>query len=503
MLNELARIPPMVVALGASAGGLAALQEFFQALPERCQSLAFVVVQHLAPDYQSVLSELLQRSTSLIVSVASGGMRLGPGTVKELGRALEEGYRLLFEDFCPAAILVDRSGQVLHVFVNADRFLKFPAGAVLLGLTDLLSPKLAVVASAALSRVFRNGVSGKDGDYPEIVVQEDGGEPPVGLRIRPFLNQRGGREFALVTIRMIDRADLPAGLVTLAEFDLDAQQHILTLRQELQQMRTNFQATVEELETTNEELQATNEEFQSTSQEYQATAEQLRLELKAASQQFLELNHQSEQTAEDLRAELANYQAYLEAAQPAVLFLDSELCVVLATRGVKSYLPVLERDVGRPVEHIASSFAQEPFLKGARQVLELSQPFADIWPLKESDQFVSILMRPFGETGVSVNFSQPVLPTGQLLSVIQQPAALVNRAGRLLASNQPWDQLPQAARTALGEALENWRGEAQLDLHWTAPAGDQISLQLGLQPVVQGQAVHLVTTRESASPLAH
>lgn len=50
---------PLVVGIGASAGGLAALKKLFSAIPEK-NGLAFVVIVHLAPDHESHLAEILQ-----------------------------------------------------------------------------------------------------------------------------------------------------------------------------------------------------------------------------------------------------------------------------------------------------------------------------------------------------------------------------------------------------------------------------------------------------------
>lgn len=53
-----------IVGLGASAGGLAALEGFFRALPAT-PGMAFVVVQHLSPDFKSVMGELLARFSTM------------------------------------------------------------------------------------------------------------------------------------------------------------------------------------------------------------------------------------------------------------------------------------------------------------------------------------------------------------------------------------------------------------------------------------------------------
>jgi two-component system CheB/CheR fusion protein len=61
-----------VVGLGGSAGSIQALQRFFQAMPE-ASGMAFVVVLHLSPEHQSLLSEILQRSTQMPVKQVSDG----------------------------------------------------------------------------------------------------------------------------------------------------------------------------------------------------------------------------------------------------------------------------------------------------------------------------------------------------------------------------------------------------------------------------------------------
>ena len=64
--NELA-----VVGIGASAGGLKALQVFFESLPDNT-GMAFVVITHLHPEYESHLAEILQSSTQMPVTQVSG-----------------------------------------------------------------------------------------------------------------------------------------------------------------------------------------------------------------------------------------------------------------------------------------------------------------------------------------------------------------------------------------------------------------------------------------------
>ncbi len=66
-----------IVGIGASAGGLAAIEAFFAAMPAGIDSgMAFVVVQHLAPDRKSILIDLVKRYTKMQVYRVEDGMRV-------------------------------------------------------------------------------------------------------------------------------------------------------------------------------------------------------------------------------------------------------------------------------------------------------------------------------------------------------------------------------------------------------------------------------------------
>ena len=74
-MSHAGRHPPFsVVGIGASAGGLEALVELLGALP--ATGMAFIVVQHLDPTHESLLSEILAKKTALPVSLAIAGEAL-------------------------------------------------------------------------------------------------------------------------------------------------------------------------------------------------------------------------------------------------------------------------------------------------------------------------------------------------------------------------------------------------------------------------------------------
>jgi len=72
--------PIAVVGIGASAGGLEALENFFKNVPGNT-GLTFVVVQHLSPDYKSLMAELLSKHTDMAVTRAEDGIEIEPDHV--------------------------------------------------------------------------------------------------------------------------------------------------------------------------------------------------------------------------------------------------------------------------------------------------------------------------------------------------------------------------------------------------------------------------------------
>ncbi len=71
-----------IVGIGASAGGLQALEALFSAMPaDNNPGIAFVVVQHLAPDHKSILTDLIKRYTRMQVYEVVDGVTVLPDSV--------------------------------------------------------------------------------------------------------------------------------------------------------------------------------------------------------------------------------------------------------------------------------------------------------------------------------------------------------------------------------------------------------------------------------------
>ncbi len=124
-----------VVGIGASAGGLEAVGEFLDAMPPE-SGMSFVLVQHLPPDRDSLMAEILARRTAMTVlevedgaavepdhlyvirpghrlTIRDGRLHLGPqlGTSRASNRPIDDFFKSLAEDQRERAIAVVMSGM--------------------------------------------------------------------------------------------------------------------------------------------------------------------------------------------------------------------------------------------------------------------------------------------------------------------------------------------------------------------------------------------------------
>lgn len=91
---------PIIVGIGASAGGQDAFARFFQHVPAT-NGLAFVLIQHLDPVHQTFLPETIATSTTMPVCQAEEAMELQPDHVYTIPRGsdlvLRQGRLHLFD----------------------------------------------------------------------------------------------------------------------------------------------------------------------------------------------------------------------------------------------------------------------------------------------------------------------------------------------------------------------------------------------------------------------
>lgn len=96
-----------IVGIGASAGGLEALEQFLRQVPAR-SGMAFVIVQHLDPTHKGIMAEILQRNTGMKVAQVRDRMRVKPDCVYVIppnkDMSILHGVLHLFEPMAPRGL---------------------------------------------------------------------------------------------------------------------------------------------------------------------------------------------------------------------------------------------------------------------------------------------------------------------------------------------------------------------------------------------------------------
>lgn len=139
-----------VVGIGASAGGLEAIQEFLDNLPAQT-GCAYVIVQHLSPDHPSLLADLLGKHTPMPVLEAAQGQPLQPDRIYVI----------------PPGKMLRLAGSKL--VLEEKSTVKAPASAV-----DVFFQSMAEAAGEKAVGVILSG-TGSDGTRGLQAVKEKGG----------------------------------------------------------------------------------------------------------------------------------------------------------------------------------------------------------------------------------------------------------------------------------------------------------------------------------------
>jgi len=203
-----------IVGIGASAGGLAAFEGFFSGMPANGETgMAYVLVQHLAPDHASILSELVRRYTRMRVVDVEDGMVVEPncayvippnrdmafmnGVLHLLEPASRRGKRLSI-DFFFSSLAQDLRERAIGVVLSGTgsdgtegiRAIKaeggmviaqtpettdqdgMPRSAIATGMVDFVLPP-AEMASCIMGYVAHAWLNGTRGPAPERPLPED------------------------------------------------------------------------------------------------------------------------------------------------------------------------------------------------------------------------------------------------------------------------------------------------------------------------------------------
>jgi two-component system CheB/CheR fusion protein len=322
--------------------------------------------------------------------------------------------RVLLERFCPAAVIINRCGDIVYIHGTVSKYLDLPSGEAKLNLYPLLDDTAASLVSAAVSEI--TGLSA-----PRVIEHERTDRP--GIMKFTVMPLNGHEQFLLIVfeeggvigavgvtgsggrtsspeITQPDNPGLNAGGLPLA---LELEE----TRKYVERISRDLDASNAELKSANEELLASNEELQSTNEELYTSQE----ELQSMNEELMSLNSELNLKNRELIKANSDLDNLFKASKIPILFLDENLCILRFTAQVKTIFNLIETDAGRPLTHISDNFEGYPVLfKDISRVLNDGRDVEREVRVRDGSVFWMRII-PYrtelsGYTGIVISFSE-------------------------------------------------------------------------------------------------
>lgn len=307
---------------------------------------------------------------------------------------------ILAQNDLPVCVVVDDKADLIYAHGRTGRFLEPAEGEATSNILQMARPGLR----AGLAHAIRKMSAERAEIFiKNLRVQNNGFTQDVNLIVRPLPNMQSGHR-GLMLIIFDERPSEKAKKVThpskayIPDKDQDTTvQDTKRLEDELRYTRENLQTTIEELETSNEELKSTNEELQSANEELQSTNEELETskeELQSLNEEASTVNAELQGRIDELVSANDDIKNLLNSTDIATIFLDIDLNIRRFTPLIGSFFHLTPADIGRSIEHFATTLQDVDIKKHASQVLRNLEKYESLVVDNRGQQY-RMRVRPF------------------------------------------------------------------------------------------------------------
>ena len=277
-------------------------------------------------------------------------------------------HHQLIEDYAPPSVLVDESGEILHLSDTAGRFLRIAGGDPSNNLLKLVDPSFLPDVRAALFAATNENKGIEAKNIPCVL---EGEERFVDITVRPVKTPVAG---ALVTFQTVGGSENAATSVeSIVAGDEATEGVVRRLEEELRHTKDQLRVTIEQYETSTEELKASNEELQAINEELRSATEELETgkeELQSVNEELTTVNQELKVKIDELAKVNSDLENLMRSTEIATIFLDRNLHIKLYTPPATEIFNVIPSDLGRPLSHITHSLTPDNIAADAAAVLE-------------------------------------------------------------------------------------------------------------------------------------
>ncbi|PPD35864.1 MAG: chemotaxis protein CheB [Methylomonas sp.] len=271
--------------------------------------------------------------------------------------------QLLLQHFAPAAVVVNKDGDILYINGRTGKYLEPAAGKANWNIHAMTRDGLRHELVSALNKAQRQAEAVF---LPGLTVGTNGSTQTINLTVQAINDPEPLRGMLIVVFADVTtpvtrkRSRKPA----------DAEQQALLM--ELQQAKEGLQVMREEKQTSQEELKSANEELQSTNEELQSTNEELttsKEEMQSLNEELQTVNAELQIKVTDLSSVNNDMNNLLNSMEIATVFLDNTLNIRRFTSHATRLFKLIISDVGRPLTDIVSDLNYPQLHQDAQDVL--------------------------------------------------------------------------------------------------------------------------------------
>jgi two-component system, chemotaxis family, CheB/CheR fusion protein len=409
-----------------------------------------------------------------------------PAPLKTLGAEFQAGSiarqieRLLLDRHAPVSIIINEHGKIIYIHGRTGKYLEPPAGQPSWNIIEMAREGLRLPLVSSLRKVAKKGESEIISNH--LRIKTNGDFETIDLKLEKINEPEVLRDLFLVSFH----PQITENRIQLAESAKTVSMLIVKsdekeqLEQELYFTKESLKATIEELETSNEELKSTNEELQSTNEELQSANEELvtaKEELQSLNEELNTLNSELNNKIESLSENNDDMQNLLNRADIATIFLDNNMKIKRFTWQAKKFFKLIDSDIGRPLEDLASILKYDCLIDDAKTVMQTLvykdtevQTVDDGWclvrilPYRTVENMINGLVISFVDIGrikKAEQSAQAAYLTKAVVNTVRQPLLVLDDKLIIVTVNSAFNQ-------AFNSKNENLTGQSLLSINESA-----------------------------------
>jgi two-component system CheB/CheR fusion protein len=298
--------------------------------------------------------------------------------------------RFLLNNFAPACVIVNETGDILYVHGKTGLYLELAPGKAHYNVLEMSCIDMKTELTSAFHQAI---IQNKEVVVPKLTIKANGNSQIINLKIKPLLDLEKLSGLLAIIFETLNLDTIIVNDENKLSPTRKGSKQITTLQQALKETKETLQVTIEEHKSSNEELQSINEELQSNNEELETSKE----ELQSLNEELITVNSELQSKIEQLSSINDDMKNFLDSTEVATLFLDDNLCIKRFTPKVTQLINLIPLDIGRPIVDFFFKLKYTQLIEDVYEVLKTKKP-KSLQVMTKEGQWYCIRIMPYRTT---------------------------------------------------------------------------------------------------------